>query len=388
MSMGGNQMSLDLVSQHLSKRHFLGLDGLRGVAALVVVFLHGAMTFDIGYVPGAACLAVDFFFLLSGFVIAFAYDAKLGRGGMTWRRFMAVRTIRLYPMLFLGTALGALLFVLAQIHRQEFHFFVSSIVIAGSFALLPVGLAVGLLAYPLNVPVWSLFFEFVANALYGTRFGKLGLRSLAVFIGGSGAALVAMAVWGGPFLYIGFGTPTKFLLGFVRVTYPFWAGVFLFRAARLRRVPRVPISVIGFVLASLLLVPFAGPAYSLPLVLVAFPALVALGASASLGNLTARVCSAAGRVSYPLYLIHWPVYRAAYRASEVMHLAKYPWAMLIGGAVVSVALAEALLVAFDEPTRTWLTGRLRLRQSRMGGATGSAGRGASTGSRRPWQVGR
>ena len=360
------------MSQDSPKQHFPGLDGLRGVAALVVVFLHGTMTFDVGYVPGAACLAVDFFFLLSGFVIACAYDEKLGRGGMTWRRFMAVRTIRLYPMLFVGTAMGGLLFVLAQAHRHEFHFYAPSAIVAGSFALLPVGLAVGLLAYPLNVPVWSLFFEFVANALYGTRFGKLGTGSLAAFVAGSGIALIAMATSGGPYLYIGFGTPAKFLLGFVRVAYPFWAGVFLFRAVQLRKVPSVPISVVGFVLASLLLAPFDGPAYSLPLILVAFPVLVAFGARAGFGNLTARLCSAAGRVSYPLYLTHWPVYRVVYRISETTHLTAFPWVMLIGGAVVSVAVAETLLVAFDEPTRAWLTGRLRSGHSRAGRAARSA----------------
>jgi peptidoglycan/LPS O-acetylase OafA/YrhL len=257
---------------------------------------------------------------------------------------------------------------LVQVHKHELHPYVSSVIILGSFALLPVGLTVGLVAYPLNVPAWSLFFEFVASALYGTRFGRLGSRSLAAFVAGSGIAVIAMATWGGPYLYIGFGTPIKFLLGFVRVAYPFWAGVFLFRAAQLRQVPRVPISMIGFVLTSLLLAPFDSPAYSLLMVLAAFPVLVVFGARASFGNLTARLCSAAGRVSYPLYLIHWPVYRVIYRASETMHLTPSPWAMLIGGAVVSVLLAEALLVAFDEPTRMWLTRQLRPHHSQGGRA--------------------
>jgi len=102
-------------------QHFPGLDGLRGVAALVVVFLHGTLTFDIGYVPGAACLAVDFFFLLSGFVIAHAYDERPGRSSLTWRQFMAVRMVRLYPMLFPGTATGLLVTVLSQAHKHELH---------------------------------------------------------------------------------------------------------------------------------------------------------------------------------------------------------------------------------------------------------------------------
>lgn len=366
-------MRLTSSSQHSSKHHFLGLDGLRGIAAFVVVFLHGTMTFDVGYIPGAACLAVDFFFLLSGFVIAYAYDERLGRDGMTWRQFMAARVIRLYPMLFIGTALGGLVFMLVQVHKHEFDIASSFLMIAGSFALIPVGLAMGTVAYPVNLPAWSLFFEFVANTLYGSRFGKLSTRRLAAFITVAGVALVPMAIWGGRYLDIGFQTPAKFLLGFVRVSYPFWAGVFLFRVAHVRKMPSIPISMIGFFLMSLLLAPFDGPAYNLLLDLVLFPVLVALAARASFGALTARACSALGRLSYPLYLVHLPVYRLIHGTTEAMPLGISPWVMLIGGAILSVILAEALLIAFDEPVRRWLGRKLRSRYSRAGYSTAQPG---------------
>jgi len=114
--------------------------------------------------------------LLSGFVVAYAYDERPGRSSLTWRQFMAVRMIRLYPML-------------SQAHKHEFHVPTLLLVAAGSFAVLPTGLAVGTVAYPLNIAVWSLFFEFAINAVYGSRFGKLGKWSLAAPVVASRVAL-------------------------------------------------------------------------------------------------------------------------------------------------------------------------------------------------------
>ena len=346
-------------TRHLPKQHFLGLDGLRGVAAFIVVFLHGTLTFDTRYIPGAACLAVDFFFMLSGFVLAYAYDERLGSGRMTLRQFMTARIVRLYPMLFVGTAMGGLLSALSQMQKHAFDLATFVPVLTGSFLLLPIGLAVGAAAYPLNIAVWSLFFEFFINVIYGSSFGKLGKRSLATLLATSAVALIGMAAWGGPYLLIGFATPAKFLLGFVRVVYPFWAGVLLFRAAHLRTMPSVPIGLIGLVLALLLLAPVDAPAYDLLLVLLVFPVLVAFAACASLGSLTARVCSTLGRLSYPLYLVHWPVYRMIHGLSAAMHPGISPWVMIVGGAAVSVVAAEVLLVAIDEPVRTRLGRQLR-----------------------------
>src|SRR4051812_33009270 len=90
------------------KDHFIALDGLRGVAALVVIVMHrGRWWYPQGGFLGHGYLAVDFFFLLSGFVIAFAYDSRLSAGMSAWR-FMGLRLIRLYPLILLGMLLGAL----------------------------------------------------------------------------------------------------------------------------------------------------------------------------------------------------------------------------------------------------------------------------------------
>src|SRR5690348_15151808 len=288
-------------------RHLPGLDGLRGIAAFIVVFLHGTVYVGrIDYRPQAACLAVDFFFLLSGFVIAHAYDGRLKRS-MTWRQFMTARIIRLYPMLLIGTAMGAVLFIPAHLARHELSTTATLLVAAGSFALIPAGLAAGAMAYPVNIAAWSLFFEFAVNVLYGSRFGRLGNRHLVALVVVSGAGLVPVALWGGPYIDIGFGDPVTFLLGFVRVSYPFWIGVLLVRTIGQSPVPKIRIEAIGLILALLLLAPVDSADYNLVLLLALFPLIVLFAASAGMGNRTARACLALGELSYPLYLVHVPI---------------------------------------------------------------------------------
>jgi peptidoglycan/LPS O-acetylase OafA/YrhL len=316
--------------------------------------MHGAQSFHIGYNPQAAALAVDFFFLLSGFVLANAYDERLDRRWVTWRKFMKLRFIRLYPMLLFGTTVGGLLALLNLCDKQGFNglaVLMLLLVTALSFALIPIGLVVGTDAYPLNNVAWSLFFEFVVSALYGGYFGRLKKGTLATFVAASGIALIAMAVFGGPYYDIGFKNPLAFLLGFVRVAYPFWAGVLLFRIDRLQKLSSVPIGVIGMVLVLLLAPQDCSASYSLLLVLFVFPVLLTLAASARLSDSTARVCCVLGRLSYPLYLIHFPLLNML---PWERRLGLSPWGLLVVFAVASIVTAEVLLIVFDEPVRTWL----------------------------------
>ena len=94
-----------------SKPRYEILDGLRGVAAVLVVAYH---LFETYYHGGPdqpinhGYLAIDFFFVLSGFVIGYAYDDRWGKMS-TWN-FFKRRLVRLHPMVIFGTLLGALLF--------------------------------------------------------------------------------------------------------------------------------------------------------------------------------------------------------------------------------------------------------------------------------------
>lgn len=79
--------------------HYVALDALRGICACAVVFYHLPSTGLITNLPffGNAWLFVDFFFVLSGFVIAASYGDKLA-SGYSIRRFMTLRLGRVYPL--------------------------------------------------------------------------------------------------------------------------------------------------------------------------------------------------------------------------------------------------------------------------------------------------
>ena len=99
-----------------TKQHYELLDGLRGVAALLVVCYHifegyafagGTMIESINH----GYLAVDFFFMLSGFVIAYAYDERWNRT-LTLKSFFKRRLIRLHPMVVMGAVLGFITYLI------------------------------------------------------------------------------------------------------------------------------------------------------------------------------------------------------------------------------------------------------------------------------------
>src|SRR5437016_4136883 len=146
------------------RNHYVTLDGLRGVAALAVAILH--TNINMGSAPWLphAYLAVDFFFVLSGFVVAFAYDQKL-LTDMTFFGFMRVRLIRLSPMIVAGTILGAF-YLLMRTHLEPGAIGYIAVAVLFGVLLLPLDLVVGTEQYPLNVPSWSLLFELISNVCY------------------------------------------------------------------------------------------------------------------------------------------------------------------------------------------------------------------------------
>lgn len=343
--------------------HFLGLDGLRGVAALVVAYLHADFTFGIGYLPGTASLAVDFFFMLSGFVLAHAYDKRL-QLGMTWPGFMRVRLIRLSPMLFFGSVLGTIVFLAAQHQNRVYDGPTSVWMIVGSFLILPVGWPIGdKTAYPLNIAYWSLFFELVASAVYATRWGRCSLRTVCVAVLGFALATGVMTFVSRPYISNGVKSP-DFLWGFVRVTYPFSAGVLLYRLRYLWghivhwRVIAVSCWwLMATLLAGALLLPIDSAWCDLALSFGVFPLLIMGAASLRLSAATTSACLILGRLSYPLYILHWPVYRLLHGAAQTLHLDIAPWVQALAGAAAAIVLAQVTLTVWDEPVRRWLSRR-------------------------------
>ena len=365
-----------------SKPHYELLDGLRGVAALLVVWYHlfeafATSPFDQRFNHGY--LAVDFFFLLSGFVIGYAYDERWGRG-LRMRDFIKRRLIRLHPMVVLGALLGAAAFFVQGSVRWNGEPVSTGMVLAAllcGLLLIPAWPGAGYEVrgngemYPLNGPGWSLFFEYLGNLLYMLLLRRLPTRWLTLLVALTGAALAAFAIGDlSGYGHLGVGwtlAGNNFPGGMLRLLFAFPAGLLLARRFRPMRI-RGAFWLCSLSLAVLLAMPYVGSEqnhlfnglYDTLCTLLLFPLLLWLGASGCATDAaTARICGFLGDVSYPLYMVHYPsmylfyawVWNHGYTFSEVWPVA----AALFAG---NILLAWFVLKIYDEPLRRRLTARL------------------------------
>ena len=361
-----------------TKSHYEILDGLRGVAAIMVVMFH---TFEayadsnrFKQIINHGYLAVDFFFLLSGFVIAYAYDDRWTR--MSLGNFFKRRLIRLQPMIVLGSVVGAALFYFQS--GPVFPLVAVTpvwkmlLVMLVGFTLLPLLPSMDIRGWqemhPLDGPAWSLFFEYLANIGYALGLRKLSKRALGVFVLLSGLFLVHYLLFGGRGDVIGgWSVDSKQLhIGFARMLYPFFAGLLLMRLGKRVHIRHVfPVCSVLLIL-SFSLPRFGGPShlwvnglYESFCIVLLFPLIVAIGAGDRVTSpATTRACKLLGGLSYPLYITHYPliyVYTAWVIQKKVPALyGAFAGALLL---VTAVTLAYASLKLYDEPVRRWLEQR-------------------------------
>jgi peptidoglycan/LPS O-acetylase OafA/YrhL len=338
-----------------NKRIFGALDGIRGVAALCVVVRHTTGFWGRFSMPYND-LAVDLFFLLSGVVIANAYEARLARG-LGLGDFVKIRMQRFYPLYGLGTVIGvAAALALPSIGHGNWNWsFLALTTIFGALMLPTFNLMHPAYLFPLNRPGWSLFFEMAVNIVFALTWRRLSVRTLAVIVALSAAAMAATTLHYGE---LGTGWSWRHIAGGVpRVGFSFFAGVLLFRFLKDHARP-IPISP-WLLLAALPLI-FLAPAswgrpYQLFCVLALFPAMVWVALHAEPGPRAAPIFAFLGRISYPIYAIHGPLYILAFRILYRAHALPRP-SLLTGAAFLAilVALAAALDRWFDVPVRQWM----------------------------------
>ena len=172
-----------------SKPRYEILDGLRGVAAVLVVLFH---VFE-AYSPGPAgqiinhgYLAVDFFFMLSGFVIGYAYDDRWNKMS-TWG-FFKRRLVRLHPMVVMGTVVGACLYFFGQGEGFPIIGNIPGWKLLLAFVMgclmIPCGPKMDIRGWgemnSFNGPNWSLTWEYAANILYALVLRRLPKAILGV----------------------------------------------------------------------------------------------------------------------------------------------------------------------------------------------------------------
>jgi len=292
----------------MGQERFRNLDAMRGLCALIVVLFHCANFFVPGLIFGHGYLAVDLFFILSGFVIAHAYGARLA-SGLGFRDFLRARVARLGPTYWAGTLLGIGMLATVALFRPAGTFY-SPWSIAGigalSLMLIPYLGAAGGPAFPPNPVAWSLFGEAIANLAYGAGLHRLKTSALALV---AGAGWLACAIYS-------YSTPHGWLFGAGVDSLPFLplkaipaflAGVILYRLWRegwLERLPKISPVVVLLLWALLSELPLtdATPTYDFLVVAFAGPILVALLVRAP--QTAPRPFLWLGTVSYPLYASH------------------------------------------------------------------------------------
>lgn len=367
-----------------SKKHYPVLDGLRGVAAIMVVLFHIMETFTGGdnhkQIINHGYLAVDFFFALSGFVIGYAYDDRWGK--MTLGGFFKRRLIRLHPMIIAGMIIGAVLFFFQESPWMPAIAQTSTarmlLVMLIGFTLIPVPLSMDVRGWtemhPLDGPAWSLFFEYIGNILYALIFRWVPKWFLALFVLLSAAALVHFAVFGPQGDVIGGWAlePQQLKIGFIRLLYPFFAGLLLSRVVKPGRIPHA-----FFWCSLLLIIIFAVPRiggvdhkwmnglYVAVSIIALFPLIVYMGASADEKKAQpSGIVRFLGDLSYPLYITHYPViYCFTAWVSHHQELAKCSTTgdlMAVIGVALSVVVASVTIAwlcfrFYDVPVRKWLT---------------------------------
>jgi peptidoglycan/LPS O-acetylase OafA/YrhL len=328
----------------------LALDAMRGLAAIVVMGFHiNRDLIQNGH------LAVDFFFLLSGFVITRAYSSKLALG-MSLGSFARLRFLRLFPLFAAGALIGLVTRAAGTVNSDVLS--PDQLAVSAVFNLLMLPSPyTSLYTFPLNSPGWSLFFEFSVNLLFAGVLVKASTRTLWVVLALSAAWLASTLVHYGT-LDVGIDWAT-FGGGIARTIFSFTAGVIVARLhSQPQAVNRISLALL-LALVGLLFARFDGHArmaYELVVVMIASPLLVWLGASYSPPRALHRVSEWLGNISYPLYAIHLPMLLWFTYEGPAMGLSGRAWRLAY---IASAFLAAwALGAYFDVPARAWLSRRL------------------------------
>src|SRR6202522_895265 len=358
------------------KEHFEVLDGLRGSAAFLIVLFH-AFNYPFGFSPPLhlmhhAYLAVDFFFVLSGFVVAYAYDDRWTQ--MTVLQFFRIRLIRLHPLVLIGATLGLLGYIFDPFSKAMNHTAAPMVLLAyiTSLLLLPSPPIAGRHneSQALNGPAWSLMQEYLGNIAYALILRRLRALTLGIIFVVSGLVLIWVANTKGS-LDGGWGYPEIWMAP-LRLTVSFVIGLCLYRIHHRIRFPKIGLLLLSIVLVLCFQMPQFSKVSSVSLnglydaacVLFLFPLVILCGAHSNAGTGMIRFCKFSGRLSYPLYVTHIPFVYVLEGYSSTRHPSidvKLIWIFLLIPFVIFVAWIA--LRYFDEPVRAWLTRRYGIKRS-------------------------
>lgn len=357
-----SQVSTDVLK---SKHHFEILDGLRGVAAISVVVFHfmefAVPDYEQSFIAHSY-LAVDFFFCLSGFVIAYAYDTRLKQMGLA--NFFKLRLIRLHPLVIIGSIIGLLTFIFDpwSMLYSKYGAGQAAIMFFTSCFMIPYGIVPehSFNLFNLNPPSWSLFWEYIANIIYAFVLVKISNKFLWVLVI---IAAVCLAYQSYTTHTLSDGWSAKnFWGGGGRVFFSFPAGILLYRTKAVIK------NKLGFIgVAILLFLAFIFPFRNhlawitdLVTVLLYLPLMVSLGAGAYLSDGFKKICKFLGDLSYPLYMIHYPFLWVFFSYTLKYKPGIQEMSVIIPIATIAlITLAYLIMKLIDMPIRKSLRRQLR-----------------------------
>ncbi len=348
----------------------LALDGMRGIAAIIVMIFHYTKVSESHYwVLANGRVAVDLFFCISGFVLAYTYAEKL-KNGMPFLAFVKRRFVRLFPMHFLGVIMGAAMLLAAtQTTLSSGALALSSLL---NMAWLPYLNADSITTFavtdtgyifPSNPSLWSLFFEWFANIVFAgvmplylifrTKIPQLRNACILFLFTALFVCTLVFGATSGP-------VTSNFYGGFARVAWGFFIGVFIFtEGIKINALSKIPMAGLLLCVVAISLFPksdFQG-LFWLSCLLFWIPALVMAGSQLQVQQSSALtvLCTYLGRISYPLYCIHWPLLLGF---SSILPASEYALPWMLGLMAFSMLLAHLSLVLWDEPARAYLTKKI------------------------------
>ena len=348
------------------------LTSLRFLAAAYVLAFHFA-----GYelsraaMPNAIFLGysgVTFFFLLSGFILAYNYQRVDLSERPALARFLRARIARVYPVYLLALAIGLPSFVAWTLKTVP----PLQTLMAASAVLAPLGLHAWVpgAACALDCPSWSVSTELFFYAAFPLllplvlrRPGATALVTLTAWAVGVTLAILAWALYAPGLSLIAPTTDAANLLSQAIKYNPllrlpeFVAGLLLFALWRRVRLPVWSLLTGAGVAAAFLV----GNVEAIPEVLMhngltalVWAPVILAGAQVRSGPLTAGWFVFLGRISFALYLLHVPIYvfvSGLHRALLAGRLDGIPWLTAALAAFLSLAAASAVHLAIEEPAR-------------------------------------
>ena len=346
-----------------TKDHYAALDALRGFSAISVVLYHLGHWLHSPWLATNSYLAVDFFFCLSGFVLPFAYEKRLATD-MTPLQFWRIRLIRLMPLVALATILSALYAAarsaahikIVDYNELSLAAILGILNVPFLWASFDVG---GPQIFPLNGPQFSLFLELIVNAVWSISSRSFGLLfSLIVCL----VSIGGLAVVG-----IGGDETATFWSGFPRVGASFFLGVLIYRY-QAKILPGASLRPVFFISTAMMIAAFYYPnklphVVELSWILLVSPLVVISAARTKLTERWQALALLAGALSYPIYVLHYPIFRWLNGIYQIGNLPQKPlieYPLLLAGIIFA---SFVLFRYFDEPVRAALG---RATASRLG----------------------